>query len=346
LGVRSALFTGGLKKSAKDELKKRLHSGEIDVAIGTHALIQEGVEYKALNLVIVDEQHRFGVKQRNMLVSKSEYMPHVLTMTATPIPRTLALTVFGDLDISIIAQMPAGRKPIKTKVVSPNSVKTVYNLVLKEVAAGRQAFIIYPLVEESENLKVGDAVSAHEKLSRTFFKDLRVGLIHGRLKSEEKDVVMGRFAKGDLDVLISTTVIEVGVNVPNATVMVVEGAERFGLAQIHQLRGRVGRGEHQAYCGLVPTTSQNVSQRLRALETLTNGFELAEYDLELRGPGAIYGAAQSGALDLRYTKLDNPKMIADAREQVNVFMQSSQELVKYPSLKRRVDDFKTITRLN
>lgn len=345
-GVKVGLYTGSLKKPPKDKLKLAISKGELDLVIGTHALIQDGVDFKALNLVVIDEQHRFGVNQRIKLVGKSKLIPHVLTMTATPIPRTLALTVFGDLDISVIAELPEGRLPIKTKLVPPNSIAPVYKLIRDEVKAGRQAFIIYPLIEESETLPFGNVTDAHKKLSGSVFKDLSVGLIHGRLKADEKDKVMNKFANGEIDILVSTTVVEVGVDVPNASVMVIEGAERFGLAQIHQLRGRVGRGAHQAYCFLVPSSSKNVSKRLRAMEEISDGFRLAEYDLELRGPGAIYGDAQHGELDVRFTTLSNPKQIAHAKELVDDFMNSGQDLVKYPSLATQVAKYKSITHLN
>ncbi len=345
-GVTVELYTGSLGAKAKKEVQASVRAGEVDLVVGTHALIQDGLEFKNLNLVIIDEQHRFGVKQRNVLVDKSKTLPHVLTMTATPIPRTLALTVFGDLDISIIAELPKGRKPIKTKLTSPNSMQPVYDVIKKEVAAGRQAFIIYPLIEDSETLTAKSAVEAHKKLQQKELKGLRLGLLLGRLKSEEKEAIMQDFADGKIDVLVSTTVVEVGVDVPNASVMVIEGAERFGLAQIHQLRGRVGRGEHQSYCILVPSTSQNVSKRLRALETISDGFRLAEYDLELRGPGAIYGASQHGALDLKFTKLSDPKKIAKAKEMAEDFVESGQDLLKYPRLAAQVEQYKSITHLN
>ncbi len=240
-GVRLALYTGSLKKSEKQAIADRVAEGNVDLVIGTHALIQESISYANLNLVIIDEQHRFGVNQRATLLNKSKQLPHVLTMTATPIPRTLALTVFGDLDISVISEMPKGRKPIETSVSSPNSMQQVYKQILKEVSAGRQAFIIYPLVEESETLAAKSATEAHKKLSAEPLKHVRVGLLHGKMKPGEKDATMREFASGMIDVLVSTTVIEVGVDVPNASIIVIEGAERFGLAQIHQLRGRVGR---------------------------------------------------------------------------------------------------------
>ncbi len=344
--VRVGRYTGSLKPKQKEAVRDEIESGKLDVIVGTHALIQDGVAFAGLNLVIIDEQHRFGVEQRNALLGKSKKVPHALTMTATPIPRTLALTVFGDLDISVIAHMPKGRQPIETKIVSPNSIQPVFNLIHREVAAGRQAFIIYPLVEESDALAVKSATESFEKLTKKELKDLRVGLLHGRMKADEKDEVMTAFADHELDVLISTTVIEVGIDVPNASVMVIEGAERFGLAQIHQLRGRVGRGAHKSYCVLVPSTSQTQSKRLRALETINDGFRLAEYDLELRGPGAIYGASQHGELNLKFTRLDNPKQIARAKDFAQAFVESGENLLKYPRLSRAVEQYKSLTHLN
>ena len=344
--IKIGLYTGSLKKSDKQELTKKISSGEINIVIGTHALMQDKLEFEDLNLVIIDEQHRFGVKQRVALVDKSNTLPHVLTMTATPIPRTLALTIFGDLDISVISEMPPGRIPVQTSIASPNSMQAVYRQIREEVSAGRQAFIIYPLVEDSEALAAKSATEAYTQLSQGPLKDLSLGLLHGRLKPEEKEAVMKKFSEGETQVLVSTTVVEVGVDVPNASIMVIEGAERFGLAQIHQLRGRVGRGLHQSYCILVPTSSQSVPKRLRALETINDGFRLAEYDLELRGPGAIYGSSQHGELNLNFTRLSDPKQIQKAQAAVRDFMQKGEDLLKYPRLAEVVEQYKSITHLN
>ena len=345
-GVHVELLVGSHNAKQKTELAERIAKGNVDIVIGTHALIQSGVGFKNLNLVVIDEQHRFGVEQRVELVGKSKHLPHVLTMTATPIPRTLALTIFGDLDVSVITQMPKGRKPIETSINSPNSMTPIFKLIKSEVASGRQAFVIYPLIEESEKLETKSAIEAHKSLSRGPLKGLRLGLLHGRMKADEKEAVMSEFASGELDVLVSTTVVEVGVDIPNASIMVIEGAERFGLAQIHQLRGRVGRGEHQSHCILVPTTSKQVSKRLRALETISDGFRLAEYDLELRGPGAIYGASQHGQLDLKFTDLRNPEQIFRAKELANNFVETEQDLLNYPRLSYQVEKYKSITHLN
>lgn len=340
------LYVGSLAAADKRRVAKKMANGEAKIVVGTHALIQESVQFQSLNLAIVDEQHRFGVRQRSGLIDKSKYIPHLLSMTATPIPRTLALTVFGDLDISPIKQMPAGRKTVQTEIVSPNSFDKVAKHIKTEIAAGRQAFIVYPLVEESETLDAKSATQAHQKLSETLFKQQTVGILHGRMKSAEKDLVMTQFAAREIDILVATTVIEVGVDVPNASIMVVESAERFGLAQIHQLRGRVGRGAFQSYCYLIPSTSQKPPRRLRALETINDGFRLAEFDLEERGPGAIYGASQHGQLDLRFTKLDDPRSIERARELAADFVQSGADLLEYPRLASTVEKYKSITHLN
>lgn len=347
LGIRVEAYSGHLKKSERKKIAEGVTSGDVDVVIGTHALIYDGLDFKNLDLVVVDEQHRFGVNHRDKLVKKSKIrMPHVLTMTATPIPRTLALTVFGDLDISVIDEMPPGRSPVKTKVVSPNSIESIYKKVESEIESGGQCFMIFPLVEDSEKLNMKSAAQSYELLRKGRFKRFRLGLVHGRLKSEEKDEVMKQFVKGDIDILISTTVVEVGVNVPNASVMVIEGADRFGLAQLHQLRGRVGRGERKAYCFLVPSESSKVSTRLRVMESNTDGFKLAEYDLELRGPGAIYGKRQHGELNLDFTKLSDAKKIALARDFAEDFVKNEDELLKYPQLMKTVSEYRTITHLN
>lgn len=344
--VRTALYVSSLSSAKKSSLRDGLKNGDVDLVIGTHALIQDKVSYRSLAQVIIDEQHRFGVEQRNALVHKSKQMPHVLTMTATPIPRTLALTVFGDLNISLIKQMPGGRLPIETKIVPMNSIEQVFSLVDKEISNGRQAFFIYPIIDESESIDVMDVNTAYKKFSNGRFNNYRVGLIHGRLKSDEKDLIMKKFVNGQIDILFSTTVIEVGVDVPNASVMVIEGAERFGLAQIHQLRGRVGRSSHKSYCFLVPTISSNIPKRLRAIEQINDGFKLAEYDLSLRGPGAIYGKNQHGELDVNYTDLNDVEQIVKAKKLVSEFINNQEKLLNYPRLASKVNQYRTITHLN
>jgi ATP-dependent DNA helicase RecG len=344
-GDKVSLLIGGLKPTQKQTAHKKIASGEIGLIVGTHALISEKVDMKKLGLIIVDEQHRFGVDQRKKLQAKAGHMPHVLHMSATPIPRSLALTLYGELDISILDELPAGRRQIVTKIISPNARDSLNKSIKKELAAGRQLFIVCPLILDSET---SGGLSAEEVFERTKkdFKDYKVGLLHGKLKSADKDAVMQQFLNRAIDILVSTTVIEVGVDVPNATVMVVEGAERFGLAQIHQLRGRVGRGTHQSYAYLIPSETKAPSQRLRALETTTDGFKLAELDLQLRGPGAIYGTFQHGALDLRVASLTDIKLIASARNAAKAFLDKKEDIQNYPHLNERVTQLRSVTNLN
>ena len=264
------------------------------VIVGTHALLEPDVEFHKLGLAIVDEQHRFGVEQRQKLMEKGAH-PDVVVMTATPIPRTLALTVYGDLDVSIIDELPPGRKPIVTKHVENSRIEQVYSFLRKQIVAGRQAYVVYPVIEESETQAMKAAAKMHEHLSSIVFPDLKVGLLHGKLSAEEKETAMDKFQRGETQILVSTTVIEVGVDVPNATVMLVEQAERFGLAQLHQLRGRVGRGGEQSYCILVTEKlNQTAKERIRTLVESNDGFYIAEMDMKLRGPGEFFGTRQSG----------------------------------------------------
>jgi len=295
---------------------------------------------------VIDEQHRFGVEQRTKLRTKAGLYPHVLCMTATPIPRTLALTLYGELSITQLNSMPSGRKLVDTEVVLPTARAALYKTIESKLEEGRQAFIVCPLIEANPDLKLVSAKELHEKLSGGPFKHRRVGLLHGSLKSDEKDSVMASFRAGDIDLLVSTTVIEVGVDVPNASVMVIESAERFGLAQIHQLRGRVGRGVYEGYCFLVPTDEQSMSKRLQVLSYVTDGFRLSEIDLELRGPGAIYGVRQSGALDLRVADLGDEPLILRAKKAAALFVQRHDSLLKYKVLAERVEHFRSIRKLN
>ena len=317
--VSVVLLTGGLSRVERREAYTAIASGQADVVIGTHALIQRHVTFNDLALVIVDEQHRFGVVQRGTLRSKGG-SPHVLVMSATPIPRSLALTVYGDLDISVIDELPPGRQEIETRWLLPRERERAYAFLRSQIEQGRQAFILYPLVEESDKVQARAAVEEYERLQETIFPDLKVGLLHGRMKSKEKDEVMTSFHRGDIDILVSTSVVEVGIDVPNASVMLIEGADRFGLAQLHQFRGRVGRGEHRAYCLLLSDTAspddpqtEATWERLRAIEDTQDGFVLAEKDLELRGPGDFFGVRQSGLPTLRLASLSNVRILEEAR---------------------------------
>jgi ATP-dependent DNA helicase RecG len=345
-GQTVGLLVGGLKPAQKKQMHERIKAGDVQLIVGTHALIQDKVDMHKLGLVIVDEQHRFGVEQRKALQAKAGHALHVLNMTATPIPRSLALTLYGELDVSVISAKPAGRKPIQTKIVSPNSRKQLYEKIETELLAGRQMFVVCPLVSESDVLPAKSAEETYEELRKGPFKKYRVGLLHGKMKPDQKDAVMQQFAKHELDILVATTVIEVGVNVPNATVMLIENAERFGLAQIHQLRGRVGRSDEQGYCYLMMSDSSQPSRRLRALETSSDGFALAELDLEIRGPGAIYGTMQHGQLDLRIAKLTDVKLIAAARSIAGKFIDQKENLVQYKELYDRVQKLRAVTNLN
>jgi len=343
------LLVGGMKPADKRAMHEAVAAGDIRLIVGTHALIQDSVDMHNLELIVIDEQHRFGVEQRKELMRKAGHMPHVLNLTATPIPRSLALTLYGELDISIIDAKPAGRQPIITKICSPNSRAQLNEDIVKELQAGRQMFVVCPLITESDTLKVNSAESIFEQFSTQDFKDFRVGLLHGKMKAEDKNTIMQRFVDHELDILVSTTVIEVGVDVPNASIMLIEGAERFGLAQAHQLRGRVGRGGYQGYCYLMMSDSSQPSKRLRALEQSSDGFKLAELDLELRGPGAIYGQMQHGALDLRIAQLTDSKLLAAAREAALAFvarMHEGEDLVQYKQLAQRVAKLRAVTNLN
>jgi ATP-dependent DNA helicase RecG len=336
--VRVALLTGSLRGTEKSAAQAAIAAGQADIAVGTHALVQEGVGFPKLGLVAVDEQHRFGVEQRAALREKGR-SPHVLVMTATPIPRTLALTVYGDLDVTVIDEMPPGRPPVKTWRVTPQQRPHAYRFLRNKAGEGRQAYIIFPLVEESEAVAARAAVQEYERLSREVFPGLKLGLLHGRMAPGEKDAVMRAFRDGGLDVLVSTAVVEVGVDVPNATVILIEGADRFGLAQLHQFRGRVRRSSEQAYCFLVSdSTSPEALERLQIMETVDNGFELAEHDLRLRGPGEYFGTRQSGMPDLKVASLTDVKLIEEARQAATALLDEDPELSRpeYAPLREQV----------
>jgi len=332
LGVKVALLTSSIKGSEREDLYDRIRRGDIQLVIGTHAVIQEAVEFQRLGLAIIDEQHKFGVVQRGLLKKKGEN-PDVLVMTATPIPRTLAMTIYGDLDVSLIDEMPPGRMPVETKVFHESARGRVYRIVEEEVRKGRQAFIVYPLVEESEKLDLKDATRMAEHLQKDIFPEFRIGLLHGRMKSDEKEAIMMEFKEGKIQILVATTVIEVGIDIPNASVMVVEHAERFGLSQLHQLRGRIGRGRYPSKCILLAQyrSSEEARVRLRAMERTSDGFQIAEEDLNLRGPGEFFGIRQSGLPDFRVAHLvrDTPILI-EARKEAFQLIQEDPELA-HPS---------------
>ena len=338
------LLTSSTK--GKTLIKQQVKKGEISILIGTHALMQKDVAWHKLGLIIIDEQHRFGVQQRQKLHTSTKIMPHVLCLTATPIPRSLALTVYGELDISIIDESPVGRLKTQTQIISPNSKKQMYQDVEKELLCGRQAYIVCPLISESDILQVSSAEKIYKELSTTYLREFRVALLHGRLKADQKEKLMNDFKLHKIDVLVATTVIEVGVDVPNATVMIVESADRFGLAQLHQLRGRVGRGNHQSYCYLVLSDSKMPPKRLQALTATNNGFELAELDLQIRGPGAIYGLQQHGALDLRIASLTDTSLIYQAKLAVEEFRKKGENLLEYKQIAQKVLKAANLTYLN
>ena len=345
-GMTVGILTGSVKGSARKTLYEQIANGSVDVVVGTHALIQEAVKFHTLGFVVIDEQHRFGVAQRQELLKKSKHMPHLLAMTATPIPRSLALTVYGELDVSVLNELPKGRKPIATKLWSPNSSAQLYTLMDAEIAKGRQGYIICSLIDDNPDNDVKSVQAEYKKLQNSIFKHRRIGLLHGKMKPDEKDEVMSRFASGNLDILVSTTVVEVGVDVPNATVMMVENADRFGLSQLHQLRGRVGRSSHQSYCYLVMSDSSKPSQRLKEIEKSNDGFYLAEVDLQLRGPGEIYGRSQHGALNLQIATLSDTKLIARAQHQAKKFVSSKHDLLQYKQLAVQVEHYQRLTTLN
>ena len=340
-GVRVALLTGSLGVRERRRVLEGIANGEIDLVIGTHALITESVQYHALGLVCVDEQHRFGVEQRNRLKNKG-FNPHMLVMTATPIPRTLTLTIYGDLDVAVLDELPPGRQEIRTRCVTRKERDKAYKHMRKEIVKGRQAFVICPLVEESEKIDLPSAEEMYESLQSEVFPDLKVGLIHGKLLPRDKDEVMIAFRDRQFDILVATAVIEVGIDVPNATTIVIDGAERFGLSQLHQFRGRVGRGVHQSYCILVSDKENELTkQRLEAMESTTDGFKLAELDLQLRGPGEFFGRRQSGTPDLKIAQLGDTRLLHAARTEAQKILADDPQLERpeHALLREKVAQF-------
>jgi ATP-dependent DNA helicase RecG len=332
------LLTGSTKTAKRRQILAQLETGELPLLVGTHALIQDPVNFRKLGLVVIDEQHRFGVQQRARLLSKGE-SPHVLTMTATPIPRTLALTLHGDLDVSQIDELPPGRQPIETTALSGKQRKQAYDLIRREVAQGRQAYVIFPVIEESEKLDVRAAVEEHQNLSEKVFPDFQVGLLHGRMNSAQKEEVLRSFRDNETQIIVSTTVIEVGVDVPNATVMLIENAERFGLSQLHQLRGRVGRGSHQSHCLLLSgSNTPETRQRLGVLEQSRDGFFISEMDMRFRGPGQVLGTRQSGLPDFALASLvEDQEVLVLARDAAEKILMDDPHLITMPNLKTALE---------
>jgi len=330
---------------SRKKLLEKVKNGEIQVLVGTHSLIQDKVKFGNLALVVVDEQHRFGVQQRAKLLHGTKLIPHLLSMTATPIPRTLALTIYGDLDLSIIAQMPKGRKQVITEVIPPKDRNYAYDAIRKQVKEGRQVFVICPRIEKKElsesGVEMKTVIEEYEKLSKDVFPNLRVEMLHGKMATKEKEQIMRKFKYGKIDILVSTSVIEVGVDIPNATVMMIEGADRFGLAQLHQFRGRVGRGEHQSFCFLFTESRANTTRaRLRALKESASGFEMAEQDLKIRGPGDFAGVKQWGIPDFAMEQLTNLQLVEEAREAAKALLEKDITLKKYPLLREKVQSFR------
>lgn len=337
-GLTVELLTGSTKAKDKKEIKRRLIDGEIDIIVGTHALIQNDVEFKSLGLVVTDEQHRFGVEQRTNLAMKGDD-PHLLVMSATPIPRTLALIIYGDLSISILDELPPGRQQIRTDVVNSGYHQRIYKFIKKAIADGHQAYIVCSLVEESESELI-PATEYAEGLKNNVFSDYRLGLLHGKMKPKDKDKIMDEFARGEVDILVSTTVVEVGVDVPNATIMVIENADRFGLSQLHQLRGRVGRGSDQSYCILVSDTKSDAAkERLKLMKSTSDGFKIADYDLKTRGPGDFFGKRQHGLPNLVIADmLEDMDTLNKCRECAEEMLRYDSKLDHYPLLAKQISN--------
>ncbi len=347
-GSESKIYEDGkIKEISKKKLLEKIKSGEIDLLIGTHSLIQEKVVFKNLAFSIVDEQHRFGIDQRAKMQKEIantkdglKTVPHLLSMTATPIPRTLALTVYGDLDLSVLDEMPKGRREIITKLIAPANRSLAYKFIRDQIKKGRQVFVICPLIDESDILEVKSAMQEYEKLKNEIYPDFKIGLLHGKMKPKEKEEVMKKFSFGEINILVSTSVIEVGIDIPNASVMLIEGSDRFGLAQLHQFRGRVGRGKYQSFCFLfTDSTSAITARRLKALIKSNNGFELAEQDLKIRGPGELVGVRQSGLPDLAMASLTDFELIKNTREEAEKLIDADNKLSKYPKLANKLKKF-------
>ncbi|NCU39142.1 ATP-dependent DNA helicase RecG, partial [Candidatus Saccharibacteria bacterium] len=345
-GITVGLLIGAMKGKARAALYEQIEKGSVAVIIGTHALIQDSVKFHNIGFVVIDEQHRFGVAQRQALLAKAPHMPHLLAMTATPIPRSLQLTVFGELDISILNERPANRKPIKTSIVNPVSTATVYAAIDQQIAKGRQAYVICSLIDDSPTSDKKSVEVEYKKLKNSVFGHRSIAMLHGRMKADEKEQIMQDFKAKKYDILVSTTVVEVGVDVPNATVIMIENSDQFGLAQLHQLRGRVGRGEEQSFCYLMMSDSKKPSERLRELEKSNDGFYLAEVDLKLRGPGEIYGRMQHGELNLQIASLADTRQIKRAQAAAESFIDSKQSLLQYKQLAEAVQKYQRLTTLN
>lgn len=334
-GFNIQMLVGSMSAGEHENVLRQLATGTCDLVIGTHALIQEGVSFPRLGLVVIDEQHRFGVKQRAKL--KAQGFPHLLNLSATPIPRTMALTIYGDQDLSILDELPPGRTPIITRLVPEHKRRDAELWVSDQIAKGRQVFIVCPLIEESEAIQVKAATLEYERLSKEVFPNHRLALLHGRMKGEDKETVMQAFSQGDIDILVSTSVIEVGIDVPNASIMMIEGADRFGLAQLHQFRGRVGRGAHQSYCFLFTDSgSDEALRRLKYMVEFNSGFDLAEKDLEIRGPGEIYGVKQSGIPDLRMASFGDKELLDRVRASAQRLVSEDSMLTGYPALAQKI----------
>jgi ATP-dependent DNA helicase RecG len=347
LGYEVVVILGKQPAAERGPALERIAAGGPLLVIGTQALLGEKVLFPQLGLVIIDEQHRFGVEQRSALKAKSGRLPHLLSMTATPIPRTLQLTVYGDLDISIIEGLPPGRQPITTQVVEGKDRDKSYQFIDAQLQEGRQAFIVCPLIEDSELLESKSVTAEFDRLSRGPFRHRRLGLLHGRLATPEKQAVMDKFAAGELDILVATSVIEVGIDVPNASIMLIEGAERFGLAALHQLRGRIGRGAHSSHCFIITESkASGTAERLRALEKSQDGFRLAQIDLELRGPGQIYGRRQHGELDVQLADIGDAKFLSTVRGEALKFLSDPSAMLKYPNVAAKVNALKAVTSLD